>query len=60
MVGSDRGHGRSNVVVVVAREAKRVAVVVTAGKEGESAGGLLGIVIVRKGVLLCGRWRMEA
>lgn len=60
MVGSDRGHRRPNVVVVVAGKAKRVAMMVAAGKKGESAGGLLGVVVVWKGVLLRGRWRVEA
>lgn len=63
VVGSDRGHGRPKVVIVimiVGGEAERVAVVVAAGEEGEGAGGLLGVVVVWEGVLLRGRWRVEA
>lgn len=60
---SDRGYGRPKVVIVVVivgGKTERVAVVVAAGEEGESAGGLLGIVVVREGVFLRGRWRVEA
>lgn len=61
MVRSDRGHGRADVgVVVVAGEAEGVAVVVTAGEEGERAGSLLGVVVVcGQTVLLRRRRRVQ-